>query len=94
MRDMTKRLSVKQLVALADEHIKLFTKRIEMARGGDRHFREAECELYRCGWISIKAKALSHIDPYPRFTRDEKAELADALSCGVYDNMLEAMERT
>jgi len=94
MRDLTQRLTVRQFVALADAHIDRFTRRIERARDGDRHIREDECEHYRGLWVSIKAKTLTNVDPYPRFTREEKAELSDALACGVYDAMLDSMETT
>ena len=82
-------LTKSQLVALADAHIKRFTKLIAQSKNGASGIREDECEHYQGLWVSIKAKSLTNEDPYPSFTRDEKSEIGDAVSSGDYDTLLE-----
>lgn len=78
-RAMSKQITEKQILLIADEHIKRFTRWITLPHSG---VNVAECRAYLAIWESVKAKSGKGLTP------EEEGELMDAIESGGYDELL------
>jgi hypothetical protein len=85
------KLNDQQLKTLTDAHCRMYENRIRRANEGARGIRVDECQVLLGIWQSIEGK-LQQGNWRLRLTKDEVAEIQDALDSGEYDALLAKAE--
>lgn len=91
IKDAVLALKPAQLTQLADEHIKIYNKRLEVP---SRHINEKDCKMYLALWKSVKTKAEASNEharmelSSEKLDRQEIDEILDAIYCGQYEDIV------